>query len=73
MRLDRALCNLEWKDRFSNVLVHHLPRVKSDHTSVLIQLESVENMPRHKDFSFKLLGLRISILKKWFRMPGIRI
>lgn len=59
----RALCNLEWKDRFSNVLVRHLLIVKSDHTLVLIQLEGVENVPRHKDFKFQAA---------WLTHPGFK-
>ncbi|OMO49899.1 Endonuclease/exonuclease/phosphatase [Corchorus capsularis] len=30
-RLDRFLCNIEWKQKFPEALVRHLPRVRSDH------------------------------------------
>lgn len=35
-RLDRAMCNQEWQDLFSDTVVKHLPRVKSDHVPLLI-------------------------------------
>lgn len=35
VRLDRDLCTIDWKDRFSNVLVRHLP-VKLDYAPILI-------------------------------------
>ncbi|XP_019178992.1 PREDICTED: uncharacterized protein LOC109174182 [Ipomoea nil] len=37
-RLDRALCNLEWRIRFPDASVEHLQRVASDHTPLLIRL-----------------------------------
>lgn len=51
-RLDRALCNLVWRERFSGVLVHHLPRVKSDHASLLIKLNEGVECPKMKAFKF---------------------
>ncbi|XP_019198076.1 PREDICTED: uncharacterized protein LOC109191857 [Ipomoea nil] len=36
-RLDRALCNVEWRHRFPEATVRHLPRVASDHTPILLQ------------------------------------
>jgi hypothetical protein len=39
-RLDRALANVEFIDRFSPIKVSHLPRFGSDHAAVLICLES---------------------------------
>ncbi|XP_019199146.1 PREDICTED: uncharacterized protein LOC109192895 [Ipomoea nil] len=34
-RLDRALCNLEWRIRFPEATVEHLPRIASDHAPLL--------------------------------------
>jgi hypothetical protein len=39
-RLDRALANVEFINRFSPIKVSHLPRFGSDHAAVLICLES---------------------------------
>ncbi|XP_019189720.1 PREDICTED: uncharacterized protein LOC109184127 [Ipomoea nil] len=38
-RLDRALCSVDWRQRFSEASVRHLPRVSSDHAPILIQTE----------------------------------
>lgn len=62
-RLDRALCNLVWKERFSNVLVRHLPRVKYDHTLILVQLEGVGNVLRNMNFKFQAA---------WLTHPGFK-
>ena len=49
-RLDRALCNTEWRTRFDNASVHHLPKQSSDHTPILVRLcRSPQNPPQ---FSF---------------------
>ncbi|XVF24387.1 hypothetical protein REPUB_Repub13aG0123500 [Reevesia pubescens] len=38
-RLDRALCNLEWRHFFPDAMVRNLPRIKkSDHCPVLLQI-----------------------------------
>ncbi|XP_019186575.1 PREDICTED: uncharacterized protein LOC109181278 [Ipomoea nil] len=38
-RLDRALCNTEWRTSFPDASVSHLPRIASDHAPVLIHTE----------------------------------
>ncbi|KAJ4839764.1 hypothetical protein Tsubulata_022251 [Turnera subulata] len=35
-RLDRALANDSWRQRFDDASVFHLPRVKSDHRAILV-------------------------------------
>ncbi|CAN1177321.1 Putative ribonuclease H protein At1g65750, partial [Linum perenne] len=35
-RLDRAVCNAEWTMSFPEVVVRHLPRIRSDHRPILI-------------------------------------
>ncbi|XP_019163558.1 PREDICTED: uncharacterized protein LOC109159904 [Ipomoea nil] len=37
-RLDRALCNIDWRVRFPDAEVEHLPRVASDHAPLLLRL-----------------------------------
>lgn len=37
-RLDRALSNEEWKTLFSYYKVRHLPRIKSDHAPIVLNL-----------------------------------
>ncbi|XP_019170452.1 PREDICTED: uncharacterized protein LOC109166023 [Ipomoea nil] len=39
-RLDRALCDMPWRQRFPEAEVRHLPRIASDHTPLLIQTEA---------------------------------
>lgn len=35
-RLDRAICNADWRVRFDRARVVHLPRRKSDHCPILL-------------------------------------
>lgn len=37
-RLDRAMCDFEWRNMFPNAMVQHLPRVQSDHAPLLLNL-----------------------------------
>ena len=38
-RLDRALCNVDWKLKFEGELVSHLPNLNSDHFPLLVTLD----------------------------------
>ncbi|XP_019157557.1 PREDICTED: uncharacterized protein LOC109154147 [Ipomoea nil] len=38
-RLDRALCNMDWRIQFPNADVVHLPRVTSDHNPLLVRMD----------------------------------
>ncbi|KAK3212007.1 hypothetical protein Dsin_016713 [Dipteronia sinensis] len=46
-KLDRALCSMDWRLRYAEGYVRHLPRVLSDHCHVLIQLYS-NHIPNSK-------------------------
>lgn len=35
-RLDRALCNVEWQTRYTNATVMYIPRIRSDHTPIMV-------------------------------------
>ncbi|XP_019180350.1 PREDICTED: uncharacterized protein LOC109175534 [Ipomoea nil] len=50
-RLDRALCNVEWSLRFPNTTVNHLPRIRSNHSPLLISTAS--SSLRKSSYSFK--------------------
>ncbi|XP_031116716.1 uncharacterized protein LOC116020380 [Ipomoea triloba] len=51
-RLDRALGNIDWKNRFPNVEVIHLPMLNSDHTPLLIRLSGTPPNNCNKIFRF---------------------
>lgn len=34
-RLDRVVCNLDWRLRFNETVIYHLPKLKSDHSPLL--------------------------------------
>ncbi|KAJ4822368.1 hypothetical protein Tsubulata_014296 [Turnera subulata] len=67
-RLDRALANAQWRIAFEEAAVLHIPRTKSDHSPLLINLDpslpSVYAKPfryqvawtTHKDFSNLIAG-----------------
>ena len=51
--LDRALCNSDWLHKYPNNSVLHLPKVASDHRSVLVRFERVvASHRRNKPFHF---------------------
>ena len=56
-RLDRALCNADWKLRFEGALVTHLPKLNSDHTPLLISLEGDNTTPLKAEFRFQVAWL----------------
>nr|GME00746.1 splicing factor 3B subunit 2 [Ipomoea batatas] len=51
-RLDRALCSMEWIERFGNTEVTHLPMVNSDHCPILISSAS-SSQTHSKSFKFQ--------------------
>lgn len=57
-RLDRALCNLDWRLRFIEAGIAHLPKLKSDHAPLLMTLD--HNRPinrRRRPFRFEAVWL----------------
>lgn len=40
-RLDRVLCNFEWQTDFMDASVKHLPRIKSDHSPLLLRWNKI--------------------------------
>jgi len=52
-RLDRALCNMEWRGRFQEAAVRHLIRACSDHSPLLIAIDGFAHAtPSRKPFRF---------------------
>ncbi|KAL1156476.1 hypothetical protein V6Z11_A08G094900 [Gossypium hirsutum] len=51
-RLDKALGNKAWIQTFPNSLVTHLPKIKSDHRSLLFSLNSKVYLPNGRPFRF---------------------
>lgn len=39
-RLDRGFANIEWRELYLEVVVHHLARTHSDHCLVLLKLDN---------------------------------
>ncbi|KAK3211028.1 hypothetical protein Dsin_015734 [Dipteronia sinensis] len=59
VRLDRALCSMDWRLRFGEGFIRHLPRVNSDHCHILLHLHSSQ-IPSgfRKPFRFEAIWLR---------------
>lgn len=52
-RLERLLCNLQWRLRFEEAVVFHIPHFKSDHRALLIKLKKRSNQnKRRRPFRF---------------------
>ncbi|PKI39344.1 hypothetical protein CRG98_040210 [Punica granatum] len=58
-RLDRAVCNTEWHILFPEVTIHVLPRVKSDHHPLWLNLQSNQGR-RHGIQPFRYIDARRS-------------
>ncbi|OMO50810.1 reverse transcriptase [Corchorus capsularis] len=58
-RLDRALANSDWRLRFPDAIVQHLPRLHSDHCPILIRCEPVLAMNRSQR-PFRFQGMWLS-------------
>lgn len=57
-RLDRALANFLWCDRFPNAGVVHLPRIHSDHVPLLLNLKENKVPQGHSSFKFQVAWTR---------------
>lgn len=47
-RLDRMFINIQWRIRFSEVTIHHLPYYKSDHRALLVKFDITQSNNRHR-------------------------
>ena len=57
-RLDRVLCNAQWFDYFVNAYVKVLPKIKSDHSPLLIHFDRDSNQHgRDRPFRFLASGV----------------
>ena len=54
--MDRFLANNSWLNRFREVFVKHLPKLKSDHVPILLVLENWRNS-RREERPFRFLAL----------------
>lgn len=60
-RLDRAICNLEWHLRFQSSKITHLPKLKSDHSPLLMTFDDRRHDVRgRRPFLFEAI---------WFNHP----
>ncbi|KAL5842636.1 hypothetical protein ACOSQ3_013239 [Xanthoceras sorbifolium] len=76
VRLDKAICSMDWRVKFSERFIRHLPRLNSDHCPILLHLDS-PHIPRGilKLFRFKAMWLKHEhfpslILDKWDLVEG---
>ncbi|XP_019186483.1 PREDICTED: uncharacterized protein LOC109181186 [Ipomoea nil] len=53
-RLDRGLCNADWKIMFPDSLIEHLPIHNSDHAPLLIRTSPPANTPSPRPFRFNM-------------------
>ncbi|KAL7254135.1 hypothetical protein ACSBR1_008521 [Camellia fascicularis] len=54
IRLDRALCNAEWRTRFPDGFVHTLPRTYSDYFPMLVHTQGKSpHTPLNRQFKFQ--------------------
>ncbi|XP_061998932.1 uncharacterized protein LOC133716229 [Rosa rugosa] len=57
-RLDRAFCTCDWRTHFPEAFIRHLPKMKSDHCPILLQLHSNNYVNRRvTPFRFQAMWL----------------
>ncbi|XP_019190501.1 PREDICTED: uncharacterized protein LOC109184961 [Ipomoea nil] len=56
-RLDRAMCNTDWRNRFPGACVTHLARIAYDHAPLLIHVEGERQKPSPAPFIFQAAWL----------------
>ena len=56
-RIDRALCNMDWRFMFESTSVIHLPKLHSDHSPLLVKLQVPQAIPQHPPFRFQAAWL----------------
>lgn len=66
-RLDRSLYNAAWIDRFPEIGVQHLPKIKSDHRLVLIQSHLPVDLTLPRPFRFLAPWLGHSQFQAFFQ------
>lgn len=65
-RIDKAYCNEEWKNSFPEAIVRHLPRTRSDHCPILIDLcGSDPPNPLLRPFRFEAAWISDQSLNLW--------
>ncbi|CAL2259571.1 unnamed protein product [Prunus armeniaca] len=58
-RLDRAICNMQWRRLFHEANVQHLPRTTSDHNPIKIKLSSCFVVSPHlRPFRFEAMWMQ---------------
>ena len=62
-RLDRVLCNMEWRILFKTTTVNNLPKFNSDHAHVLIHLSGEQHIRSQSYFRFQAA---------WMMHPGFK-
>ncbi|CAL9001792.1 unnamed protein product [Prunus brigantina] len=58
-RLDRGLCNIDWRFLFSEAHLSHLPRVNSDHCPIMVKFFS-NHLPATKSMPFRFQAMWLS-------------
>lgn len=67
-RLDRALCNNEWRIHFPDSGVTHLTQLKSDHRPIMLKLKHAPTPPQHdRPFRFQACWLTHDNFKEFMQ------
>ncbi|XP_073015397.1 uncharacterized protein [Primulina eburnea] len=56
-RLDRGVCNMDWRELFPEATVTHIPPIQSDHTPLLVKLRNTKTNIKKGIFRFQAAWL----------------
>lgn len=66
-RLDRGLCNIQWRLTFPESFVRHLPRTKSDHRPILLATHPPKSTGSIRPFRFQAAWLTHPDFSNFFK------
>src|SRR5436190_2361817 len=56
-RLDRAICNPQWRIKFPEASLQHLARISSDHRPILLKFSTFDPNKANRPFRFQQMWL----------------
>ena len=60
-KLDRALSNTLWRNKFEKATIYHLPRLQSNHSPILVSMEGTKKLNIDRPFRVQAARFHMKI------------